>query len=128
MSYVSGARRMLASGGGFSSGMNTSACSSCLPLTGAKEFEGFLPEFGRTGHWSTGSLANWCGWLPASLVASLNSPRRRPGDLVVVDLSHHRGCPYPSHLLVPLSRDFGWVHHVPLAQCYGPAASSSSSI
>ena len=81
-------------------------CSSRLPLTGIEEFEGFLPEFGRIGHWSAGSLANRCGWLPASLVASLDSPRRRPGDLVVVDLSCHEGCPYPPHLLVPLPRDF----------------------
>ena len=108
--------------------MNTSTCSSRLPLTGIEEFEGFLPEFGRIGHWSTGSLANWCGWLPASLVASLDSPRCRPGDLVVVeDLSFHGGRPSASFLLVPLPRDFGWVHHVPLTWSCGAAASSSSS-
>ena len=72
------------------------------PLLGAEEFEGFLLEFGRIGHWSAGSLANRCGWLPASLVASLDSPRRRPGDLVVVDLSYHGGRPSASFLLVPL--------------------------
>ena len=107
--------------------MNTSMCSSRLSLTGADEFEGFLPEFGMPGHWPAGSLANRRGGLPASLIASLNSPRRRPGDLVVVDLSHHRGCPYPSHLLVPLPRGFGWVHHAALARSCGHAASSSSS-
>ena len=87
-----------------------------------------MPEFGRLGHWSADSLANQRGGLRALLAAFLISPRHWPGDLVVVDLSHHRGCSYPSHLLVPLPQDFGWVHHVPLARSWGPAASSSSSI
>ena len=86
--------------------MNTSTCSSRQPLSGAEECEGCLLEFGRPGHWSAGSLVNRCGGLPALLVAFLISPRRRPGDLVVVDLSCHGGCSYPSHLLVPLPRDF----------------------
>jgi hypothetical protein len=127
-SYVSGARRMLASGGGSSSGGGTSMCSSRQLLSGAEECEGCLPEFGKPGHWSAGSLANWHGGLPALLVAFLISPRRRPGDLVVMDLTYHGGCPYPSHLLVPLPRDFRWVHHAPLVRSYGPAASSSSYI
>jgi len=128
MACVSGARRMLANGGGSSSGMNSSTSSSRQPLPGAEEFEGLLLEFGKPGHWSAGSLANQLGGIPVSLVASLDFPRRRPGDLVVVDLSCHGGCPYPSHLLVPLPRDFWWVHHALLTRSCRPAASSSSSI
>ena len=78
--------------------MNSSASSSRLPLFGAEEFEGLLLEFGKPGHCSAGSLANRLGGLPASLVASLDSPRRRPGDLVVVDLSYHGGRPSASFL------------------------------
>ena len=74
--------------------MNSSMSSSRLPLFGAEEFEGLLLEFGKTGHWSTGSLDNRLGGLPASLVASLVSPRRRPGVLAVVDLSCHGGSPF----------------------------------
>ena len=98
MSYVSGARRMLANGGGSFSGMNSSTSSSCLPLLGVKEFEGFLLEFGKPGHWSAGSLANRLEGLPSSLVASLGSPRRRFGGLEVVDLSCHGGGPSASFL------------------------------
>ena len=106
--------------------MNSSMSSSRLPLIGAEEFEGLLPEFGKPGHWSAGPLANRRGGLPALLVASLDSPRRRPGDLVVVDLSCRGRCPSASFLLVPLPRDFGWVHHAPLARSCGSAVSSSS--
>ena len=88
MAYVSGARRMLANGGGSSSGMNSSASSSRQPLPGAEKFEGLLLELGKPGHWSAGSLANRRGGLPASGGLGL-SPRRRVGDLVVVDLHYN---------------------------------------
>ena len=82
--------------------MNSSTSSSRQPLPGTEEFEGLLLEFGKPGNWYAGSLANRRGGILASLVASLDSPRHRPGDLVVVDLSCHGGHPSASFLLVPL--------------------------
>ena len=128
MLYISGARRMHASGGGFSSGGGTSLCSSLQPLAGAKECEGFLLELGKPGHCSACSLANQAGVCHDSLVAFLVSPWCRSSDPVAVNLTCHGGCPCPSHLLVPLPRGFGWVHHAALARSCGPVASSSSSI
>ena len=126
--YVSGARRMLASGEGFSSGGGASPCSSLQPLTGAGECEGFLPEFGKPGHCSACSLAKQAEVCHASLVAFLVSPWHWSGGPAAVDLVCHGGCPCPSHLLVPLLRGCGWMHHAVLVQSCGPAASSSSSI
>ena len=73
-------------------------------------------------------LPTGVGGHPALLGIFLVSPWGWPGDPVVVDLTCHGGCPCPSHLLVPLPRDFWWVHHATLARSYGPAASSSSYI
>ena len=64
---------MLMNDWGSFSGVNSSTSSSCQPLLGAEEFEGLLLEFGKPGHWSTGSLANRLEGLPALLVASLDS-------------------------------------------------------
>ena len=96
------------------------------PLLGAEEFEGLLLGFGKPCHWSAGSLAYRRGGLPASGGLLGLSPRRRSGDLVVVDLSCRGGLPSASFLRVPLPQDFGWVHHAPLARSCGSAASSSS--
>ena len=116
--YVSGARRMLASDGGSFSGGGTSLCSPLQPLTGTEECEGCLPELGKPGHWSACSLANRRAW----------GRRGRLASLVAVDLTCHGGCPCLSHLLVPLPRGFGWVHHAALVRSCGPVASSSNSI
>ena len=117
---------MLANGGGSSSGVNSSTSSSRQPPLGAEEFEGLLLEFGKPGHWPAGSLANRRGGLPASGGHLGLSPRRRFEDLVVVDLSCHGGRPSASFLLVPLPRDFGWVHHALLTRSRRSTASSSS--
>ena len=126
MSYVSGARRMLASGGGSSSGMNLSMSSSRTPLFGAEEFEGLLLEFGKPGHWSAGSLANRRGGLPASggLLGLPSAPARRLNG--GVDLPCHGGRPSVSFLRLPLPRDLGWAPHASLTRSRGSAASSSS--
>ena len=100
--------------------------ASHQPLLGAEEFEGLLLEFEKPVHWSTGSLAYRRGGLPASGGLLGLSPRRRSGDLVVVDLSGRGGRPSASFLRVSFPRDFGWVHHVSLARSCGSAASSSS--
>ena len=76
MSYVSGARRMLASGRGFSSGGGTISCSFHEPWAGAKEFGGRLPGLGKPGHWfpfqEVWRVANPHSWLPwYSFVAGL---------------------------------------------------------
>ena len=117
---------MLANGGGSSSGMNSSVSSSRQSLPGTGEFEGLLLEFGKPGHWSAGPLANRCGGLPASLVASLDYPQRRLGDLVVVDLSYHGGRPSAFFLRLPLPQDLRRVHHASSTRSCGSAASSSS--
>jgi len=119
---------MIESGGGFSSGGGTSLCSPLQPLAKAGECEGFLPELGKPGHCSACSLANQAGVCHDSLVAFLVSPWCRSSDPVPVNLTCHGGCPCPSHLLVPLPRGFGWVHHAALVRSCGPVASSSNSI
>ena len=78
---------MLANGGGSSLDMNSPTSSSRQPLPGAEEYEGLLLELGKPGHWSASSLANRRGGLPASGGLLGLFPRRRLGDLVVVDLS-----------------------------------------
>ena len=81
MARASGARRMLANGGGSSSGMYLSTSSSRQPLPDAEEFEGLLLELGKPGHWSASSLANRRGGLPASggLLGLLSAPAQRLG-------------------------------------------------
>ena len=125
MSFVSGARRMLANGGGSSSGMNSPTSSCCRPLPGAEEFEGLPLELGKPGHWSAGSLANRRGGLPASggLLGLLSAPARRLGG--GVDPPCRGGCPSAS-LRLPLPRDLGWAPHASLTRSRGSAASSSS--
>jgi len=86
MAHFSGARRMLATGGGSSSGMDSPASSCRRPLLGAEESEGLLQEFGEPGHWSACSLANRRGGLPASgsLLGLLSAPTRRLGGGVTL--------------------------------------------
>ena len=102
------ARRMLANGGGSSSGMNSPTSSCRRPLPDAEEFEGLLLELGKPGHWSAGSLANRRGGLPASggLLGLLSAPARRLGG--GVDPPCRGGCPSASFLRLPLPRDLGW--------------------
>ena len=77
---------MLAKGGGSSSGMNSLVSSCHRPLPGVEEFEGMLQEFGKPGHWSTCSLANRRGGLPASggHLGLLSAPTRRLGGGVTL--------------------------------------------
>ena len=86
MACFSGARRMLANGGGSSLGMNLPASSCRRPLLGAEEFEGLVQEFGEPGHWSACSLANRRGGLPASsgLLGLLAALTRRLGGGVTL--------------------------------------------
>jgi len=126
--YISGARRILASGGGFSLGGSAPLRSALQPRAGAEVCEGCLPLLGKPGHCSACSLAKQAEVCHASLVAFLVSPWHWSGGPAAVDLVCHGGCPCPSHLLVPLLRGCGWMHHAVLVQSCGPAASSSSSI
>ena len=68
MSYVSGARRTLASGGRFSSGGGMISCSFHESRAGAEEFGGRLPGLGKPGHWfpfqEVWRVANPHSWLP----------------------------------------------------------------
>lgn len=125
MAYVSGARRMLANGGGSSSGMNSPTSSSRQLLPGTDKSEGLLLELGKPGHWSAGSLANRRGGLPASggLLGLPSAPARRLGG---VDLPCHGGRPSSSFLRLPLPRDLGWAPHTSLTWSRGSTASSSS--
>src|SRR6185369_17071503 len=91
--YISSARRMIESGGGFSSGGGTSLCSPLQPLARAGECEGFLPELGKPGHCSACSLAKQARVCHGLLVAFLVSPRCRSGGPAAVDLACHGGCP-----------------------------------
>ena len=126
MAYVSGARRMLANGRGFSSGLNSPTSSSRQQLPDAEEFEGLLLELGKPGHWSAGSLANRRGGLPASggILELLTVPARRLGG--GVDPPCPGGCPSASFLRLPLPRDLGWAPHASSTRSRGSAASSSS--
>ena len=126
MAHVSGARRMLANGGGSSSGMNSPTSSSRQPLPGADKSEGLMLQLGKLGHWSAGSLSNQRGGLPASggLLGLLSAPARRPGG--GVDLPCHGGHPSASFLRLPLPRDLGWAPHAPVTRSRRSAASSSS--
>jgi len=126
MAYVSGARRMLANGGGSSSGMNSPTSSSRQPLPGADKSEGLMLQLGKLGHWSAGSLANRRGGLPASggLLGLPSAPARTLNG--GVDLPCHGGRPSASFLRLPLPRDLGWAPHASLMRSRGSAASSSS--
>ena len=126
MACFSGARRMLANGMGSSSGMNSTASSCRQPLPDAEEFEGLPLELGKPGHWSTCSLANRRGGLPASgvLLGLLSAPAQRLGG--GVDLPCRGGCPSASFLRLPLPRYLGWASHASSTQSRKSAASSSS--
>jgi len=126
MAHVFGARRMLANGGGSSSGMNSPTSSCRRPLPDAEEFEGLLLELGKPGHWSADSLANRQGGLPASggLLGLLSAPARRLGG--GADLPCRGGCPSASFSRLPLPRDLGWAPHASLTRSRGSATSSSS--
>ena len=117
---------MLANGGGSSSGMNSLVSSYHRPLPGVEEFEGMLQEFGKLGHWSTCSLANRRGGLPASggHLGLLSAPARKLGG--GVDPPCRGGCPSASFLRLPLPRDLGWAPHASLTRSRGSAASTSS--
>ena len=77
---------MLANSGGSSSGMNSLVSSYHRTIPGVEEFEGMQQEFGKPGHWSTCSLANRRGGLPASSghLGLLSAPTRRLGGGVTL--------------------------------------------